>query len=185
MTSAWKLPQLGVVNSGGRRSRTFTPKDLRQQPNTDISFNKTPRVAEDAWVRLSDDFSSTFDRKGENERTERRRKACPSQSTHTHVFEVEPRTASKGGAGQRVLSSRSASERRRSAFAVETSYEWFLSERRTPDLDTRPVRRRGIGSCRFRARKGPVRPARHINGCRTDEIAFNKPRWLANTLTSS
>lgn len=98
MTSAWKLPQLGVVNSGGRRSRTFTPKDPRQQPNTDISFNKTPRVAEDAWVRLSDGFSSTFDRKGENER---RRKVCPSQSTHTHVFKVEPRAAWNAGGRSR------------------------------------------------------------------------------------
>lgn len=31
---------------------------------TDISFNKTPRVAEDAWVKLSEGFSNLFDREG-------------------------------------------------------------------------------------------------------------------------
>lgn len=75
MTSAWKqLLPLAAVNPGGRSPLSlphvvFVMKSQRQQPNTQkeltLAFNKTPRVAEDAWIKLSDAFSNLFDREGE------------------------------------------------------------------------------------------------------------------------
>lgn len=81
VTSAWKqLCPLGVVNSGDRRADLHfhffklcfseqgskNPRHRPKPPQMELTlaFNKTVRVAEDAWVRLSDGSSNLFDSGG-------------------------------------------------------------------------------------------------------------------------